>query len=148
MSMILTTTTTTLTTTSFEAWPTVVLWRHPSVSLRRCLLSLRRPGRPPWSPAVSFIRRAALDAGSYATAASGYRRSVGDRLEQDPELRIRETLSSVFRRFDEIGSVRQYGFGRSELTCRLLSVVLKGGPRSDAGRANCLRLISALVSRK
>jgi hypothetical protein len=41
-----------------------------------------------------------------------------------------------------------YGFGRSELTCRLLSMVLKGGPRSDAGRANCLRLISALVSRK
>jgi DNA invertase Pin-like site-specific DNA recombinase len=43
----------------------------------------------------------------YTTVAIGYRRSADDRLEQDPDLRIRETLSLVFRKFSEIGSVRQ-----------------------------------------
>jgi excisionase family DNA binding protein len=39
--------------------------------------------------------------------AIGYRRSTNDRLEQDPDRRVRETLSLVFRKFAEIGSVRQ-----------------------------------------
>src|ERR1700758_4487553 len=43
----------------------------------------------------------------YTTVAIGYRRSADDRLEQDPDLRIREALSLVFRKFSEIGSVRQ-----------------------------------------
>src|SRR6201997_5528265 len=41
------------------------------------------------------------------TVAIGYRRGAGDRLEQDPDRRIREALSLVFRKFSEIGSVRQ-----------------------------------------
>jgi excisionase family DNA binding protein len=41
------------------------------------------------------------------TVAIGYRRGAGDRLEQDPDRRIREALSLVFRKFAEIGSVRQ-----------------------------------------
>lgn len=43
----------------------------------------------------------------YTTVAIGYRRSADDRLEQDPDKRIREALSLVFRKFSEIGSVRQ-----------------------------------------
>ncbi len=43
----------------------------------------------------------------HTTVAIGYRRSADDRLEQDPDLRIREALSLVFRKFQEIGSVRQ-----------------------------------------
>src|SRR6201997_1063575 len=43
----------------------------------------------------------------YTTVAIGYRRSADDRLEQDPDRRIREALSLVFRKFSEIGSVRQ-----------------------------------------
>ena len=43
----------------------------------------------------------------YTTVAIGYRRSVDDRLEQDPNLRIREALCLVFRKFSEISSVRQ-----------------------------------------
>jgi len=43
----------------------------------------------------------------YTTVAIGYRRNADDRLEQDPDLRIREALSLVFRKFSEIGSVRQ-----------------------------------------
>src|SRR5438309_8603407 len=39
--------------------------------------------------------------------AIGYRRSADDRLEQDPDGRVREALSLVFRKFSEIGSVRQ-----------------------------------------
>jgi DNA invertase Pin-like site-specific DNA recombinase len=34
----------------------------------------------------------------YTTVAIGYRRSADDRLEQDPDLRIREALSLVFRK--------------------------------------------------
>jgi excisionase family DNA binding protein len=43
----------------------------------------------------------------YMTVAIGYRRGADDRLEKDPDRRIRETLSLVFRKFREIGSVRQ-----------------------------------------
>jgi len=40
-------------------------------------------------------------------AAIGYRHGADDRLEQDPDRRLHETLSMVFRKFSEIGSVRQ-----------------------------------------
>ena len=43
----------------------------------------------------------------HTTAAIGYRRGADGRLEQDPDWRIYETLSMVFRKFSEIGSVRQ-----------------------------------------
>jgi len=43
----------------------------------------------------------------HTMVAIGYRRGADDRLEQDPDRRIRETLSLVFRKFREIGSVRQ-----------------------------------------
>jgi DNA invertase Pin-like site-specific DNA recombinase len=43
----------------------------------------------------------------HTTVAIGYRRNTNDRLEQDPDARIRETLSLVFRKFAEVGSVRQ-----------------------------------------
>jgi excisionase family DNA binding protein len=43
----------------------------------------------------------------HTTVAIGYRRGAADRLEQDPDLRVREALSLVFRKFGEIGSVRQ-----------------------------------------
>jgi excisionase family DNA binding protein len=41
------------------------------------------------------------------TVAIGYRRGADGRLEQDPDRRICEALSLVFRKFGEIGSVRQ-----------------------------------------
>jgi excisionase family DNA binding protein len=41
------------------------------------------------------------------TVAIGYRRGADGRVEVDPDLRIREALSLVFRKFGEIGSVRQ-----------------------------------------
>ena len=43
----------------------------------------------------------------HTSVAVGYIRSANDRLEMDPDRRIREALSLVFRKFDEVGSVRQ-----------------------------------------
>jgi excisionase family DNA binding protein len=43
----------------------------------------------------------------HTSVAIGYLRGADDRLEQDPDRRIREALSLVFRKFGEIGSVRQ-----------------------------------------
>jgi excisionase family DNA binding protein len=43
----------------------------------------------------------------HTTVAIGYRRGTDDCLEKDPDLRVREALSLVFRKFGEIGSVRQ-----------------------------------------
>jgi excisionase family DNA binding protein len=43
----------------------------------------------------------------HTTVAVGYLRGANDRLEQDPNRRIREALSLVFCKFAEIGSVRQ-----------------------------------------
>jgi excisionase family DNA binding protein len=43
----------------------------------------------------------------YMLVAIGYRRGADDRLEQDPDRRVREALSLVFRKFSDIGSVRQ-----------------------------------------
>jgi excisionase family DNA binding protein len=43
----------------------------------------------------------------HTTVAIGYRRSADDRLEQDPDLRVREALSLVFQKFREVCSVRQ-----------------------------------------
>jgi len=73
----------------------------------------------------------------YTTVAIGYRRSADDRLEQDPDRRIREALSLVFRKFSEIGSVRQLALWlRQEgLNCRLPSMVARGGPWSGARHA-------------
>jgi excisionase family DNA binding protein len=45
----------------------------------------------------------------HTMVAIGYVRGANDRLVQDPDRRIREALSLVFRKFREIGSVRQLG---------------------------------------
>lgn len=43
----------------------------------------------------------------HTCAAVGYVRSADDRLEMDPDRRVREAVMLAFRKFDEIGSVRQ-----------------------------------------
>src|SRR5262249_21593199 len=43
----------------------------------------------------------------HTTVAIGYVRAAGDRLEMDPDRRGREAVTLGFRKFDEIGSVRQ-----------------------------------------
>jgi DNA invertase Pin-like site-specific DNA recombinase len=41
------------------------------------------------------------------SVALGYVRSPKDRLEMDPDRRVREVVGLIFRKFDEVGSVRQ-----------------------------------------
>ena len=43
----------------------------------------------------------------FTSVAIGYVRSGHDRIETDPDLRVREALALVFRKFDELQSVRQ-----------------------------------------
>lgn len=43
----------------------------------------------------------------HTIVAIGYLRSADDRLEMDPDRRLREALSQVFRSFEEVGSIRQ-----------------------------------------
>ena len=43
----------------------------------------------------------------FTSVAIGYARSKGDRIEKDPDLRVREALALVFRKFAEMQSVRQ-----------------------------------------
>jgi len=43
----------------------------------------------------------------YTTVAVGYTRTKDNRLEKDPDKRVREGLSLVFRKFRELGSIRQ-----------------------------------------
>jgi DNA invertase Pin-like site-specific DNA recombinase len=43
----------------------------------------------------------------FTSVAIGYVRSGHDRIEKDPDLRVREALALVFRKFDELQSVRQ-----------------------------------------
>ena len=43
----------------------------------------------------------------HTSVALGYVRSPGDRLEMDPDRRVREAIELVFRKFDEVGSIRQ-----------------------------------------
>src|SRR6478672_614789 len=50
----------------------------------------------------------------HTMAAIGYRPGADGRLEQDPDRRIHETLSMVFRKFGEIGSVRQLALWRRQ----------------------------------
>lgn len=56
---------------------------------------------------VEALKLKAARGDLHTTVAIGYVRSEGDRLEQDPDLRIREAISAVFSRFAHAGSVRQ-----------------------------------------
>ena len=81
------------------------------------------------------MRQKAARGDLHTTVAIGYQRGTDDRLEQDPDQRVREALSLVFRKFVEIGSVRQLvlWLRQEGMTCRPLCMVLKGvwcgGPR-------------------
>ena len=43
----------------------------------------------------------------FTSVAIGYVRNHHDRIEKDPDLRVREALALVFRKFEELQSVRQ-----------------------------------------
>jgi excisionase family DNA binding protein len=53
------------------------------------------------------LRQKAARGDLHTSVAVGYVRSVNDRLEIDPDKRVREALALAFRKFAEFGSVRQ-----------------------------------------
>ncbi len=56
---------------------------------------------------VEAIKLKAARGDLHTTVAIGFVRSEDDRIELDPDLRIREAIASVFARFAEVGSIRQ-----------------------------------------
>ena len=64
---------------------------------------------------LSLLRQRSLEARKlkaargelHTTLAIGYVRGPGDRIEMDPDLRVREAIGLVFRKFAELHSVRQ-----------------------------------------
>ena len=56
---------------------------------------------------VEALKLKAARGDLHTTVAMGYVRGPGDRIEQDPDLRIREAIALVFRKFAELHSVRQ-----------------------------------------
>jgi DNA invertase Pin-like site-specific DNA recombinase len=53
------------------------------------------------------LRQKAMRGELLTTVAVGYVRASGDRIEQDPDLRVRCAIDLVFEKFRELGSVRQ-----------------------------------------
>src|SRR5436189_1854732 len=65
----------------------------------------------------------------------GFVRAEGDRLEQDPDQRVREAIALVFRRFRELGTVRQVLMWLRQERIELRRTAL---PRADGTRCgNC-----------
>ncbi len=55
----------------------------------------------------SALQQKAARGALYTTVPVGYRRCDGDRLEKDPDRRVQEAVGLVFKKFRELGSVRQ-----------------------------------------
>ena len=70
----------------------------------------------------------------HTSVAIGYVRSADDRLEIDPDKRVREALHLAFRKFAEFGSVRQVSMWLCDEGLKM-PIVVYGPARSDGGVA-------------
>lgn len=66
----------------------------------------------------------------YTTVAIGYVRSSDDRLEQDPDKRVREAIHLAFRKFAEFGSARQVAIWFCQENIQMPIIVYGQGGRS------------------
>ena len=81
-------------------------------------------------PALEALRQKARRGELFFTVAVGYRKARHDRVEIDPDLRVREAIALVFRTFGEFCSVRQVHLWLRQEEIRLPAVEQgPSGPR-------------------
>jgi Recombinase len=79
---------------------------------------------------LEALRQKARRGELFFTVAVGYRKARHDRIEIDPDLRVREALALVFRKFGECRSVRQVHLWLRQEEIRLPAVEQgPSGPR-------------------
>lgn len=83
---------------------------------------------------VEALKLKAARGDLHTTVPIGYVRTEGNRVELDPDLRIREAISSVFTRFTQAGSVRQVLLWFRQEHIELPAVVYDDGHRSVVWR--------------
>jgi excisionase family DNA binding protein len=82
----------------------------------------------------------------HTTVAIGFVRSDDDRIELDPDLRIREAIAAVFTRFSQAGSVRQVLLWFRQEGIELPSAVHEEGRRSVIWRLPCYNTVLHILS--
>jgi len=83
---------------------------------------------------VEALKLKAARGDLHTTVAIGFVRSEDDRIELDPDLRIREAIAAVFGRFAQAGSVRQVLLWFRQESIELPSAVYEGGRRNVVWR--------------
>jgi excisionase family DNA binding protein len=83
---------------------------------------------------VEALKLKAARGDLFTTVPIGYVRTEGDRVELDPDLRIREAISTVFERFAQAASVRQVLLWFRQERIELPAVVYDEGRRSVVWR--------------
>lgn len=83
---------------------------------------------------VEALKLKAARGDLHTTVAIGFLRSEGDRIERDPDLRIREAIAAVFTRFAQAGSVRQVLLWFRQERIELPAAVYEDGRRSVVWR--------------
>lgn len=82
----------------------------------------------------------------HSTVAIGFVRSEGDRVELDPDLRVREAIAAVFTRFAHAGSVRQVMLWFRQQRIELPSAVHNQGRRSVIWRLPSYNTVLHILS--
>ncbi len=103
---------------------------------------------------LSLLRQRSLEAlklkaargDLHTTVAIGLMRSEDDRIELDPDLRIREAIGSVFARFTKVGSVRQVLLWFRQERIELPSAIYEDGRRSVAWRLPTYNTVLHILS--
>lgn len=95
---------------------------------------------------VEALKLKAARGDLHTTVAIGFMRSEDDRIELDPDLRIREAIGSVFARFTQVGSVRQVLLWFRQERIELPSAIYEGGRRSVAWRLPTYNTVLHILS--
>jgi DNA invertase Pin-like site-specific DNA recombinase len=78
----------------------------------------------------------------FLTVAVGYLKTLDDRIEKDPDRRVQEAIALVFRKFDELQTVRQVHvwMRQKRLPCRRSPMLTAGGksPGSCRSTTRCI----------